>query len=65
MNNDAITNLKDAKKVCDLILAQPMKDLPAPADNLRMTVAFGVVSKHINAALKELLAPAKVDEEEE
>ena len=64
MNNDAITSLKDAKKVCDLILEQPMNSLPAPADNLRMTVAFGLVSQHINAALKELLVPAKVDEEE-
>ena len=53
MNSDAITNLMDAKKVCDTILALPMNDLPAPADNLRMTVAFGLVSKSINAALQE------------
>ena len=53
MNSDAINNLMDAKKVCDSILALPMNDLPAPADNLRMTVAFGLVSKSINAALED------------
>lgn len=53
MKSDAVTNLMDAKKVCDSILALPMNDLPAPADNLRMTVAFGLVSKFINAALQE------------
>ena len=53
MKSDAVTNLMDAKKVCDSILALPMNDLPAPADNLRMTVAFGLVSKSINAALED------------